>query len=48
MKCLNCNSTLTCGCQKVKASNGVVVCTKCIKKYEESIKQSKIPPKNTK
>jgi len=32
--CPNCNKTLTCGCQKRKASDGKAVCANCIKAYE--------------
>jgi len=28
-KCPNCGSTLTCGCQKRKLSDGKMGCTKC-------------------
>ena len=36
--CPNCKKNLTCGCQKKKASNGVVVCKDCILSYEKSMK----------
>jgi hypothetical protein len=37
-KCSNCQSNLTCGCQKRVASNGVSCCTMCLTAYENSIK----------
>lgn len=36
-QCLNCNQTLTCGCQRRNASNGVQVCTNCLSSYESQI-----------
>lgn len=36
--CPTCKSTLSCGCQKRKASNGAVVCTMCQAKYEQDLK----------
>lgn len=36
-KCPNCGATLTCGCQKKKASDGTFVCASCINKYERTI-----------
>jgi hypothetical protein len=38
MKCSNCNSAITCGCQKRVASDGKQVCTSCLQAYEEKIK----------
>lgn len=38
--CPNCGNHLSCGCQKQKASNGVLVCKSCISKYEQSIKSN--------
>lgn len=38
--CPNCNGTLSCGCQKRMASNGVQVCSNCIISYEASLKNS--------
>lgn len=37
--CLNCKARLSCGCQKRKASNGTLVCSNCITKYEAGLKQ---------
>jgi len=37
-QCSNCNQTLTCGCQRRNASNGVQVCTNCLSSYESQIK----------
>lgn len=33
--CPNCSSTITCGCQKKKASDGTALCSKCIDQYEK-------------
>ena len=33
--CSNCKKTLSCGCQKRKASDGTSVCTNCISAYEK-------------
>jgi hypothetical protein len=30
MKCSNCNTTLSCGCQKKIASNGTACCNTCV------------------
>ncbi len=40
-KCTNCGRTLTCGCQKRQASNGVQVCANCINAYENKLKLNK-------
>lgn len=45
--CPTCKSTLSCGCQKRVASNGVNVCTLCIAKYEKEILAKKQPPNGT-
>jgi len=37
-KCLNCGKSLSCGCQKKKASDGKLVCTTCIANYELKLK----------
>lgn len=45
--CSNCKKTLSCGCQKRKASDGASVCTNCITAYEKKssvIKRSVTPP----
>jgi hypothetical protein len=39
--CSNCKSSLSCGCQKRKASDGTAVCTKCQASYEVKLKQGK-------
>jgi hypothetical protein len=39
-KCSNCKATLSCGCQRRTASNGVSVCTNCLANYEKSLKKS--------
>lgn len=35
--CPNCNSVITCGCQKRKASNNAEVCSKCIDAYQKQL-----------
>ena len=35
--CSNCKKTLSCGCQRRTASNGMAVCTTCIGTYEASL-----------
>ena len=42
-QCSNCNKTLTCGCQKRNASNGVQVCSNCLSSYESQIKNVNQP-----
>lgn len=37
MTCSNCKATMTCGCQKRVASNGVSVCSNCQASYEASL-----------
>lgn len=37
MNCPNCNSKLSCGCQKRKASDGKDVCTNCLNIYESML-----------
>ena len=37
MNCLNCNATLTCGCQKRTASDGKQVCSNCLTSYERDL-----------
>ena len=41
MNCPNCNTKLSCGCQKKLASDGKQVCTSCLQGYETIIKVSK-------
>lgn len=43
--CSNCKISLSCGCQKRKASNGTAVCSNCITKYEAGIKGMANPQK---
>jgi hypothetical protein len=40
--CSNCKKTLSCGCQKRKASDGKGVCTNCANAYETKIKQGSL------
>jgi len=42
-QCLNCKSTLGCGCQKRIASDGKSVCKSCIVTYENQLKKNNIP-----
>jgi DNA primase catalytic subunit len=39
--CKNCNTRLSCGCQKRRASDGKEVCTNCVNTYEASLKTNK-------
>lgn len=34
-KCGNCGKSLSCGCQKRKASDGASVCSSCVANYEK-------------
>jgi len=34
MNCPNCNTALSCGCQKRVASDGKQVCSSCLNAYE--------------
>lgn len=43
-KCGNCGRTLSCGCQKRKASNGASVCANCISSYEQTQTDNIIKP----
>lgn len=36
--CTNCNTKMSCGCQKRTASNGAAVCSTCISQYEASLR----------
>jgi hypothetical protein len=42
MTCTNCKATMTCGCQKRVASNGVSVCSNCHASYEASLGRAKV------
>lgn len=37
-QCLNCKSSLSCGCQRRTASNGASVCANCLAAYEQKLK----------
>ena len=41
MNCTNCNSKLSCGCQKRVASDGRQVCSTCLAAYENKLKAAK-------
>lgn len=41
MNCPNCNTTLSCGCQKKAASDGKIVCASCSNAYEAKLKVEK-------
>jgi hypothetical protein len=43
-KCSNCGATLSCGCQKRKASNGTSACANCIGKIEAGAIQKTLKP----
>jgi hypothetical protein len=38
-KCLNCDSQITCGCQRRHATDGKLVCTKCLTDYENKLEE---------
>ena len=40
-QCLNCNSAITCGCQKRTASDGKEVCSNCLTVYEQKLVELK-------
>ena len=40
-QCQNCKTTLSCGCQRKKASDGKQVCSNCINAYEKKLKETK-------
>ena len=49
--CPNCNTKLSCGCQKRTATNGAQVCSTCIGSYESNLRsglQAKITPSTVK
>lgn len=39
--CPNCNSKLSCGCQRRTASDGKQVCSKCLAQYEQQLAEKK-------
>ena len=41
MNCPNCDSKLSCGCQKRRASDGKDVCTNCLTLYESGLTNAK-------
>jgi transcription initiation factor TFIIIB Brf1 subunit/transcription initiation factor TFIIB len=45
MNCPNCNTKLSCGCQKKVASDGKQVCSNCLTVYENKLKANAL--KNT-
>lgn len=47
MRCPNCDSQLSCGCQKRTASDGKEVCTNCMSFYEASVTNTPANPMNT-
>ncbi len=38
--CPNCNSVISCGCQRVQATDGNIVCNDCILSYEDRLKSA--------
>lgn len=47
MNCSNCNTKLSCGCQKRTASDGKSVCSTCLAAYEAVIKKNQNPNQNS-
>lgn len=48
-KCPNCNSQITCGCQKRVSTKGVQGCTKCITSLEKTkVQTNSTSPVNVK
>lgn len=43
MNCPNCNTRLSCGCQKRVAKDGSQVCSSCISSYTRKITQTVNP-----
>ena len=37
MNCPNCNTALSCGCQRRTASDGKEVCSSCVQAYEHNL-----------
>jgi hypothetical protein len=35
--CENCGTVITCGCQRVTATDGKEVCDDCVEKYQQSL-----------
>jgi len=44
MNCPNCNSKLSCGCQKRVASDKKQCCSACVTQYEQNLKKNPPPP----
>lgn len=42
MNCPNCQSKLSCGCQKRIATDGKEVCSSCVTTYENNLTKKKI------
>ena len=47
MNCPNCNTLITCGCQRRTASDGKQTCTSCLAAYQNKITPSPQRPNNT-
>lgn len=43
--CPNCGKKLSCGCQKIKASDGRICCNSCVGYYNKSLKDNTGNPK---
>ena len=41
--CTNCNTNLSCGCQRRTASDGKECCTECIAQYEAKLQNTPSP-----
>jgi len=37
--CTNCNTRITCGCQRATATDGTKVCTNCVAPYNAKIQK---------
>lgn len=44
MNCPNCDSKLTCGCQKAKAADGATVCVRCVDAYNQKLNNITFEP----
>jgi hypothetical protein len=44
--CTNCKAVLSCGCQRVTASDGTLCCNNCIQSYEQKLTATKVNTPN--
>ena len=40
--CTNCKTVLSCGCERVTASDGALCCNNCIQSYEQHLVAIKV------